>query len=481
MLTFGSYMSGMGMMDAGALEAGFALVFAVELDPSNPKATKTSMAISDMHERNLPTEYLMRWDVTRLDPAWLPAVTWFHTSPVCKEFSLAKAKGAEGEMDRKVAEASAAYIVTHRPEFVSVENVWAYRKSASWSIIQQALLDEGYGVRVEHVNMADYGVPQTRKRMIVLAQRGVERPSFPNKTHEKDPTRQPTLFDIALPKWVGWYEAIEDLIPTLPDSQFAPWQLERLPDNLKNDAFLISGANTIAVMMESANKSGAYALLDDAPAMTVETYRKSSLPRAPLLNHNKTEWSDGNRNGDKPAHSVTGEANVRTRALLVDSAGYVDADGRLPVTRDESDPSNVVVANHERRPMRAFLVEGINPNGGSDRHIDEPSQSVTTSHPPRAFVDFWNTGRDATILEDEPSVTIQAWHGRRPSHAPTAFTNGRVVKMTPRALARFQSLPDWYELSGKSSVDVTGIGNGVPSLFAQRLGEHIKNQLEKTS
>lgn len=478
MLSFGSYLSGMGMMDAGALEAGFTLAFAVEYDPGN---VTVSMKIADMHEANLLGCLLLRQDVTTVNPADLPAVHWFHASPVCKEFSNAKSDGEEGAADIQVAEAVAAYIAHHLPPFVTIENVWGYRKSKSWAIIRRKLARCGYAMQVQHVNMADYGVPQTRKRMIVLAARDAHHVTFPHKTHEENPTAVPTLFDIALPKWVGWYEAIEDLIPTLPDSQFAPWQLERLPDNLKNDAFLISGANTIAVMMESANKSGAYALLDDAPAMTVETYRKSSLPRALPLNHNKTEWSDGNRNGDKPAHSVTGEANVRTRALLVDSAGYVDADGRLPVTRDESDPSNVVVANHERRPMRAFLVEGINPNGGSDRHIDEPSQSVTTSHPPRAFVDFWNTGRDATILEDEPSVTIQAWHGRRPSHAPTAFTNGRVVKMTPRALARFQSLPDWYELSGKSSVDVTGIGNGVPSLFAQRLGEHIKNQLEKTS
>jgi hypothetical protein len=29
-------------------------------------------------------------------------------------------------------------------------------------------------------------------------------------------------------QWVGWYEAIEDLIPSLPESSFAPWQLKRL-------------------------------------------------------------------------------------------------------------------------------------------------------------------------------------------------------------------------------------------------------------
>ena len=41
----------------------------------------------------------------------------------------------------------------------------------------------------------------------------------------------------------------------------------------------------------------------------------------------------------------------------------------------------------------------------------------------------------------------------------------RVVKMTPRALARFQSFPDWYKLPEKISLACKIIGNACPPLM----------------
>jgi site-specific DNA-cytosine methylase len=41
--------------------------------------------------------------------------------------------------------------------------------------------------------------------------------------------------------------------------------------------------------------------------------------------------------------------------------------------------------------------------------------------------------------------------------------------MTPRCLARFQSVPDWYELPEKTSLACKIIGNGVPCKMMQAL------------
>jgi site-specific DNA-cytosine methylase len=49
--------------------------------------------------------------------------------------------------------------------------------------------------------------------------------------------------------------------------------------------------------------------------------------------------------------------------------------------------------------------------------------------------------------------------------------HGRVVQMTPRALARFQSAPDTYQLPQSNKLACRVIGNGVPSLLAQRVAE----------
>ena len=50
---------------------------------------------------------------------------------------------------------------------------------------------------------------------------------------------------------------------------------------------------------------------------------------------------------------------------------------------------------------------------------------------------------------------------------------GRVVAMTPRALARFMSVPDWYTLPTKNSLAATVLGNG----FCCFLSEVIMAQL----
>jgi DNA (cytosine-5)-methyltransferase 1 len=55
---------------------------------------------------------------------------------------------------------------------------------------------------------------------------------------------------------------------------------------------------------------------------------------------------------------------------------------------------------------------------------------------------------------------------------------GRVVQMTPRALARFQTWPDWYPMPSTISLACTIVGNGVPVLMARLL---IEGMLEAIS
>jgi DNA (cytosine-5)-methyltransferase 1 len=68
------------------------------------------------------------------------------------------------------------------------------------------LQQEGYSVNYSVVNMADFGLPQARRWLVLIASRG---------------------FGVAIPahrKPIGWYEAIAHLIPTMSDSQLLPKQ-----------------------------------------------------------------------------------------------------------------------------------------------------------------------------------------------------------------------------------------------------------------
>ena len=48
-----------------------------------------------------------------------------------------------------------------------------------------------------------------------------------------------------------------------------------------------------------------------------------------------------------------------------------------------------------------------------------------------------------------------------------------MVRMTPRALARFQSFPDTYTLPENTALACRIIGGAVPPLLIQRLAEGL--------
>lgn len=221
-------------------------------------------------------------------------------------------------------------------------------------------------------------VPQTRRRLILQAVRDALLPPLP-----------------APEPWIGWYAAIEDLIPTLPDSQFAPWQLARLPEEMTTRLF-------------------AQGKFDD---------RLSPADR------------------QEPAFTMTANSNqTHLRAFVLDCQESNAAHG-LTVRQDD-DPMYTITAG-TKRPARAWLVSAENTNAHPD------TLAMKADHEPALTV------RGSLI---EHGASPRAW-----------LAAGRTVRMTPRALARFQSVPDTYVLPDKAGLACQIIGNGVPSLLMRKL------------
>lgn len=231
MTTYGDWFSGFGGMTIGAKEAGLDVLFGAEIDPQ----------IADVYRQNLG-DHILVCNLLETPVTAFPRVDVFHASPPCPNFSVAKAGSEETEQDIALARKVAEYIVYHLPDIFTLENVYQYRNSRSWLTIAQALHNHGYLFNYWHVNMADYGVPQTRQRMIVIARRDGVMPQLPPATHAEAP--QPGLFG-TMPRWVSWYEAIEDLIPTLPDSEFRPWHIPRIPNDC-DDFLILTGNKNLA-------------------------------------------------------------------------------------------------------------------------------------------------------------------------------------------------------------------------------------------
>jgi site-specific DNA-cytosine methylase len=171
----------------------------------------------------------------------------FHASPSCKEFSTAKADRAPTELEVRSAEKVAELIAGALPPAVSVENVPAYVDFPPFQKILTALKENGYKHRVLVVDAADYGAVQSRKRMILQAVREGELPPLPPKKSPRD-----------------WYEAIQDLLPTLevdkegvgPDEQMRidKWIASGRLD--PNKPIITMGGSAFAGAPAAANSGG---------------------------------------------------------------------------------------------------------------------------------------------------------------------------------------------------------------------------------
>lgn len=158
-------------------------------------------------------------DVNNIDPQELKDanVDLFHASPVCKNFSAAKTMRGADELDRRSAESVAKAIRVATPPVVTIENVASYADTALFKHITDALDAKGYKWDVVIHDAADFGTPQSRKRMLLRAVREGDLPPVPPKTGGKD-----------------WFNAVSDLLSTAPVSVIPPIERQRLNDMISS-------------------------------------------------------------------------------------------------------------------------------------------------------------------------------------------------------------------------------------------------------
>lgn len=199
MVKIGSICSGMGM----ALHGLGANIWGIECDPD----------IADVYTKNHPRSKIICDYVQNVNPNELEDVDCIIATPSCIRASVANPNAGESQEDIVVANAIANILKAKLPKFFILENVEGYKKFESFEIIQGALSECGYYSSFQILNLKDFGIAQSRKRLYLMAVRG-------------------GFFLNIQPHGIkkGWYEAIQDLIPTLPDTELADWQINRFPD-----------------------------------------------------------------------------------------------------------------------------------------------------------------------------------------------------------------------------------------------------------
>ncbi|YAF99519.1 MAG: DNA cytosine methyltransferase (plasmid) [Nodularia sp. CChRGM 3473] len=258
--------AGGGGIEAGMVQAGIHPVVAVEHDPTKPKL---SSAIAHTHHRNF-SEYgckVIQQTVQEVAHSGFQSfpqrLDYLHASPVCANFSqahTAKAGAAlETPDDLSAAQAVAAAIRQLRPRVFTLENVPRYQTSQSFDIILNVLESLSYRVNYSIINMADYGLPQARRRLVLVASLDVTL------------TLPPTS------KQIGWYSAIAHLIPMMNDSQLLPRQQQAL------NQFL-------------ATNEPAPLLIERVGGRKLTKYKPGHLPANTILRSHFTDHKGCNRN-----------------------------------------------------------------------------------------------------------------------------------------------------------------------------------------
>jgi len=311
-----------------------------------------------------------------------------------------------------------------------LENVWGYRSFDAYKLIRATLDELGYWSNEQHLNSADFGVPQTRKRLILRACRDGFPPALPTKE-----------------RWRGWYEAIEDLIPGLPESRFADWQLARLPAELQT------------ILCDSSNAGREMTrLTSEKPCFSLVSSMAKGIPRA-LLFGDQTNGDSGAlmvRGAESPSHTVRagGDWGYAPRAFM---ASPTNGNG---ITLNEAhEPAHTMTAGEAHKVSRAFILDGRN-----TRTTDDNPFTLRDGEQPCFTLTNWD-GRHPAFIADKPAAQRRLDLGRDPEW----LKMGRVVKMTPRALMRFMSGPDSYKLPEKAALACVGIGNGVACRMAEKL------------
>ena len=130
-------------------------------------------------------------------------VTGLIASPPCQDFSLAgKRAGIEGERGQLIREVL-RWSEALRPEWIACEQVPP--ALPVWRDYENELRKLGYYTWSGVLNAANYGVPQTRRRAILMASR-IESVGPPDPTHDRHP--EPSLFGDALQPWVSMADAL---------------------------------------------------------------------------------------------------------------------------------------------------------------------------------------------------------------------------------------------------------------------------------
>ncbi len=226
--------SGAGGFDLGFERAGFRHIAALEINPWCAKTLR----------HNRPEWHVIEGDVHDYEPTPDSSLDVLLAGVPCQGFSLGGNRNADDE--RNVLYKQVIRVAkTLKPRVIVIENVLNMRTmnvpGSNFSFISQIAHDLtaiGYFVHHKVFKVSEYGVPQTRRRLLFIAFRGKSPAGYDFPTPQAETTIRASLYDLAHgahkdlpnhnPDW-GFRSAVhvETGLPFDPSEEVVPVRFSR--------------------------------------------------------------------------------------------------------------------------------------------------------------------------------------------------------------------------------------------------------------
>jgi len=194
-MTIGSLFAGIGGIELGFMQNGFDVLWANEIDKN---ATITYKSNFD--------HILYNCDIKELDEKKVPKVDILTAGFPCQAFSIAGYQKGFSDKRGNIYFEILRFIDEINPQVIFLENVKnlkSHDKGNTYKVIIQTLTQRGYHIKDKVLNSRDFGIPQNRERIYIVA--------FKNKD---------IYNNFTFPKPIKLKKSIRDLLDKEVDSYF---------------------------------------------------------------------------------------------------------------------------------------------------------------------------------------------------------------------------------------------------------------------
>jgi len=270
--TFIDLFAGAGGLSVGLEQAGFKLVAATDWDHWSCKTLRANHKDILVEEGDISKINLNDFS----ERLGRKTVDFIVGGPPCQGFSQL-GKRLKDDPRNQLWREYMRFVEFFQPKIFLMENVPQILTSGEFEIIKEIAENLGYEVKEKVLHAVDYGVPQKRKRAIILGSK-IGTPSHPVPTHT-DPNDF-NLLNQNLNPWATVRDAIGDL-PLEPTGE--DWHIGRnpTPTSIKRYKAVPPGGNRFDLPPEltpacwKRKKTGSTdvfgRLLWDAPSLTIRT------------------------------------------------------------------------------------------------------------------------------------------------------------------------------------------------------------------